>query len=139
MPESGFVPIKSKKMKKSILLTLICISLYFVSFTQERTDCVECNYSTSNGGNASVIGPNNSADGNGSTAIGTDAHTTTGGVNTIAIGGMIKSTGPYSFVFGVGASPQDGKRLVNNIQKSLMIGFNSTKPTLFVGTAPTSF
>ena len=69
-------------MKKKLLLAFIGTILSFISFSQTRTECVECNYSTANGSNASVIGTNNSADGSGSVAMGTDTHTTTYGVNT---------------------------------------------------------
>ena len=126
-------------MKKSILLISIFSCLYFNAYTQIGTTCVECNNSTSTGGNASVIGSNNNADGLVSIAMGTDAHTTTNGINTIAIGGMVKSDGPFSFVMGTGVDPENNKRLINSFPESLMIGFNSTKPTLFITTSQNSF
>jgi len=123
-------------MKKiSFLLFLVTIAFSYSVHSQ----CVECTGSTSNGTNASAIGSNNSADGGGSIVMGTDVHTGSYGTNTIAIGGMVESTGPYSFVFGTGAAAYSGKRLVNSIPNTLMIGFNSTKPTLFVSASATSF
>ncbi len=132
--ESGFEQIKTKKMKTSILLLLAFLSLNIVAQSQ----CVSCTNPTAVEG-ASVIGPNNSAEGAGSIAIGTDVYTTSAGTNTIAIGGMVKSDGQYTFVLGTGGQPLDGKRLVNSYPETLMIGFNSTKPTLFVSTSETNF
>jgi len=123
-------------MKRTIYLLLLAT---LMSSHNAHSQCVECSGSTSNGNNASAIGSNNTADGPGSIAIGTDAHTGNVGTNTLAIGGMVESNSPYSFVFGTGAAPQNGKRLVNNYPNTLMIGFNSTKPTLFISTSATSF
>ncbi|MCF8348870.1 MAG: hypothetical protein K9G61_08665 [Bacteroidales bacterium] len=123
-------------MKRTIYLLLLATLMFSHN---AHSQCVECSGSTSNGNNASAIGSNNTADGAGSIAIGTDAHTGSVGTNTLAIGAMVESNSPYSFVFGTGAAPQNGKRLVNNYPNTLMIGFNSTKPTLFISTSATSF
>lgn len=123
-------------MKRTIYILLLATLMFSHNV---HSQCVECSGSTSNGNNASAIGSNNTADGPGSIAIGTDAHTGNVGTNTLAIGGMVESNSPYSFVFGTGAAPQNGKRLVNNYPNTLMIGFNSTKPTLFISTSATSF
>lgn len=52
--------------------------------------------------------------------------------NSLAIGSRVHSMGAESFCIGTG-SPYSP--LENNIPGSLMIGFGSTKPTLFVSTA----
>lgn len=55
------------------------------------------------------------------------------GSNSIVLGNYLKTATSSAFIIGMG----DGidNYLVNNIPNSLMIGFNSVKPTLFVGGA----
>jgi trimeric autotransporter adhesin len=53
------------------------------------------------------------------------------GTNAIAIGTNVRSEGAQSIVIGSGNSNADLLR--NNINQSLMVGFNSNVPTLFVG------
>ncbi len=119
-------------MNKSIILIITIMASVLTTLAQDP--CVSCLNPTS-----VTIGPNNNASGSGSIALGSDAHTTLNGTNTIAIGGMVKSDGPYSFVLGTGGQPLNGKRLINSYPETLMIGFNSTKPTLFVSTSETNF
>ncbi|MDP1340679.1 hypothetical protein, partial [Klebsiella variicola] len=53
------------------------------------------------------------------------------GSSSYAIGRYLKTLSPESMVIGYGFS--DTQTLNNNIPRSLMIGFESTKPTFFVG------
>jgi hypothetical protein len=53
------------------------------------------------------------------------------GSSSYAIGRYLKTLNPESMVIGYGFS--DTQTLNNNIPRSLMIGFESTKPTFFVG------
>ncbi|MBI4647837.1 MAG: hypothetical protein HY738_14915, partial [Bacteroidia bacterium] len=68
--------------------------------------------------------------GNNSLALGNNL--TTFGDNSIAIGNNVSSTAMNSIVIGSGTS---GYFLLNSISNSLMVGFNSNIPTLFVGTS----
>jgi len=55
-------------------------------------------------------------------------------MSALAIGNLVKSSGYNSMTLGMGYG---GVYLENNISNSLMVGFNSTQPTLFVGPAST--
>ncbi len=77
-----------------------------------------------------------SAIGNGNTASGQFANvfgyiSTASGDNSMALGNLLASGGIASFTIGAGAG-SGALRLTNNIDNSLMIGFNSNVPTLFI-------
>ncbi|MFH0714981.1 MAG: hypothetical protein V1847_04320 [Candidatus Diapherotrites archaeon] len=76
-----------------------------------------------------AVGFNTKAIGNQSFAAGNSA-SANGEVST-AIGYMVSANGGYSAVFGSGIDAYH--KIINNIDKSLMVGFNSNIPTLFVG------
>jgi hypothetical protein len=106
-----------------------------------------------------AIGKSNNANQTGSVAIGTQAlSTNTGGISignlaitqgdyatsigyktfandllSMSLGHYLETQAPSSFAIGTGATPTN--RLVNNFSNSLMVGFGSVKPTLFVTTA----
>ncbi|MCD4723684.1 MAG: hypothetical protein K8R63_02490 [Bacteroidales bacterium] len=122
-------------MKKTLSILLITLATIVVNAQQpESVVCVECpGGSTSYGG--SIIGPNNTA--NGGIAIGSYSNATGGlNSNSISIGTNVEASGPLSFVIGEGGGSQ--YRLVNGTPQSLMIGFNSKFPTLFIERAPSS-
>lgn len=52
--------------------------------------------------------------------------------STIALGKFVRARATNAMVIGTGTSNTDSKTLTNNIPNSLMIGFNSSVPTLFV-------
>ncbi len=52
--------------------------------------------------------------------------------NTIAMGKFVKAQAQNTIVIGSGYGNAESRLLTNNISNSLMIGFNSTLPTLFV-------
>lgn len=64
-----------------------------------------------------------------SVALGFSAHSS--GLYSYSFGKYIKSSGTNSFVLGGGISTSN--IIENNINNSLMVGFNSNIPTLFVG------
>ena len=113
-------------MKKLILAALILLSQ--TTFLVSQT-CVVCDQ-TPSGLNASIIGNASTADGLGSIAIGSNAHTLSNATSSVAIGTMVQTIAGKSIVIGCGSGPS--AFLSNNVQESLMIGFNSSKPTLFV-------
>ncbi len=53
--------------------------------------------------------------------------------STLAIGKYVKARATNAMVIGSGTANADTKALINNIPNSLMVGFNSSVPTLFVG------
>lgn len=86
---------------------------------------------------------NTSTAGNGAIAMGNNAYS--GSTNSIAIGNSSAAVGNSSIVIGtyvstnasnafcVGIGASSGSQLSNTTSNSLMVGFNSNIPTLFVG------
>lgn len=52
--------------------------------------------------------------------------------STVALGKFVRARATNAMVIGTGTSNVDSKTLTNNIPNSLMIGFSSSVPTLFV-------
>ena len=80
--------------------------------------------------NAIVLGTSSNASGTGSVTIGTTSQS--GGVNSISIGNHVSAGGPNSMTIGSGTA---NVLLHNTIPNSLMLGFNSNVPTLFVSSS----
>ena len=97
------------------------------SFASGKYDTVTGNYSTGLGFRAIATGETSFAAGGISKAT---------GIGAMSFGHHIKSSGYKSFVIGTGGSSTG--LLINNNDNSLMIGFGSSKPTLFVSTASAS-
>ena len=127
-------------MKKFLLISFLILAGTIYGLAQ----CVTCDNSTATGENSSVIGINNQANAINSKIIGVNSiingwhsiaignfntiYQTAG--NSIAIGMFTNTISAQSMVIGVGYD--NNRRLSNNVQQSLMIGFNSNKPTFFV-------
>jgi hypothetical protein len=117
-----------------------------------------CRITTARGHSAFATGSESKANGDYSTAMGAAAHangeysTAIGlslnadGQESMALGSLANATGRHSVALGyyVQAGPADqtitigvgdiySGRLENNVANSLMVGFNTTTPTLFVG------
>jgi len=116
-------------MKKLLIIFTFTISTLSYSYGQ----CVVCDQPAT-GVDASIIGKYSTAAGAGSVAIGSNTHTLSTAGNSIAIGTMVKTVAGLSVVIGCGANSQN--MLVNSNQRTLMIGFGSSKPTFFVGRSP---
>jgi hypothetical protein len=128
-------------MKKSLsVLTVIFVMAQFL----HSQNCTQCdntgnppgNYASEIGVGTTATGTASFAGGNVSTANGIWSfafgnHSITDGTSSVAIGQFLQATGLQSMVIGTGASLSN--KLTNGISKSLMIGFGSEKPTLFVG------
>jgi len=143
---------------KTQLNTLLCsifIFTYSIIYSQTCTQCD--NISNPQGTYASEIGQNTTAngecsfaggvnslaDGGYSFAFGNSANalghhcislglaTTSDGGGSIAIGKFCTADGNSAFTIGQGFD--NSAKLTNTIDHSLMIGFNSDRPTLFVG------
>lgn len=149
-------------MKNSTIKTIaVAISLMLMAW-QGSSQCVYCdtnnvvtpeNFSSALGmGNTStgmasfVAGSNSIADADYSIAIGTSSEAKSWfavalgsnalayGSSSFAIGGHIKATASCGMVIGKGFDYTN--KLINNIPYSLMVGFKSTKSTLFIGESP---
>jgi hypothetical protein len=133
-------------MKNTFITLLFSIAL----IGQLRSQCVQCPGSSTTGTSASAIGANSVASGNSAFAAGfasqaTYQYTTALGfysfatqTKAVSIGSMVKATFDRAMVIGSGGEYSSGKYLINFIPRSLMIGFNSINPTLFVSESPTN-
>ena len=79
--------------------------------------------------NSVAMGANVISMGDYSLAMG--LHAQSSNDNSVAIGQNVWSIGDNSIVLGKGVGPNS--RLINNIDNSLMVGFDTEDPTLFVG------
>jgi hypothetical protein len=90
-------------------------------------------YSTTASGyvGATAMGMNCLASGDyGATAMGNGSAAS--GRSSIALGQLVKA-GPADYTITLGRGTTAGDTLVNNIENSLMVGFDTGTPTLFVG------
>ena len=126
--------------KTTVLLALIAINVNVYA------QCVQCDENSSTtGSSSSVIGMSSSATADGSFAggFGSEANgqlsfafgnqVIAGATNSVVFGRFAETTASPSMVFGAGAGLPESERLINNVSNSLMVGFNSNRPTLFVG------
>jgi hypothetical protein len=143
-------------LKISVIIFMSVFLLLSIKLQSQQ--CVDCNSSnTTNGSYASAIGTNNHADGDFSFvagensradgrssfsfgqsskvydnyALGIGRYLDAYGSSSLAIGRFLRTLTPDAMVIGYGYS--ETQTLDNNINRSLMIGLESTKPTFFVG------
>ena len=119
------------------VITLLFIAQCIVC-AQEKGGCDLCGPSgtTQNQakGNYSVTaGMSNISQGAYSVALGLGNKTI--GAGAFALGKFTRANATNAFVIGCGTDNTDAKALINNYSGTLMIGFNSKYPTLFVGTS----
>lgn len=128
---------------KNLIVIIVIVFMTFDSFSQ----CVNCDNTINNGTNSSAIGQEtksqginsfasgtfSEASGNTSTALG--MHNLASGTQSIAIGSFVQATESHAITMGSGGG--SGNELINNEAYSLMVGFNSTYPTLFVSNSTT--
>ena len=126
-------------MKLRILL-FIAISLIANNIVraQERSGCDLCGPSGTSqnqpkGNYSATIGMNNTTMGANSLAVG-QANKTVGAAS-IALGKFAWANATNAMVIGSGTDNTEAKALINNYSGTLMIGFNSNKPTLFVSSS----
>ena len=117
---------------------VLSLAMCSVMNAQEKGGCDLCGPSGSsmnhaNGNYSATIGVNNYTNGMCSVAFG-NSNRTTGG-NSVAIGNFVRTNATGAVVIGSGLADSDVKALINNKQNTLMVGFNSKRPTLFVSTS----
>jgi hypothetical protein len=146
-------------MKKSTTFAILVAAIMLTGNVTGNAQCVQCSGSTTTGETASAIGINNIASGKASFAGGINSEAIekyalafgdsakAWSRNSIALGKHVSAFGAYSFGLGenvgtnstssmaIGSGFDDYNPLLNGINKSLMIGFNSNKSTLFIGGA----
>jgi len=155
-------------MKKILLLICLALLHQSVLLSQNKSveECVQClepsGIHNPMGEYSSILGYQTLADGYSAIAGGESARAS--GVNSIAFGNTVESqaylaisigsnilnqsssgfaigkflrnTGYQSVVFGQGYGPDDP--MINSINHSMMIGFYSTAPTLFISGSPST-
>ena len=135
-------------MKKQILKSIAIFIWMFLTLSGfAQSQCVQCDpNSSANGNYSSVLGMSAVAEGQASFASGLEAtslgnysialgkYVTSDGASSVTIGRYLEAIGSPAMVIGTGADQSN--MLINNIGNSLMIGFSSNKPTLFIGKAP---
>ena len=126
-------------MKPCILLfiAISCIASNIV-VAQEKGGCDLCGPSGSTqnqarGNYSATIGMNNITLGANSMAVG-QANKTVGAAS-FALGKFARANATNAVVIGGGLDNTDAKALINNFSGTLMVGFNSNRPTLFVSSS----
>ncbi len=109
-----------------IFCLMMVFALQYNGFSQE---CTNCQNSIISGVSASALGYGNQALGNGSIAIGFES--VVGSQGGIAIGKHLEIQSQFPYAIAIGSGYNEEYKLVNGHGPSLMIGFNSTKPTFF--------
>lgn len=83
-----------------------------------------------NGAYSATIGFGNTTNGTASLAVGKYAKTSAGA--SFALGSFVRASATNAFVIGSGINENTSNMLTNATSNTLMIGFNSKKPTVFV-------
>lgn len=127
-------------MKPRILLIVIALTLFTKAFVfaQEKGGCDLCGPSGSSqnlakGNYSATVGMNNVTLGANSMAVGMANKTL--GAASFAMGKFVYANATNAIVIGSGLDNTDAKALINSTSGTLMVGFNSRRPTLFVGTS----
>ena len=124
---------RTKIFYMALLMMLFCNNL---NINAQDGGCDLCGPSTgtnknmANGNYSATVGAGCETSGAFSFAVGYFAKTYSS--NTIALGKYVKVKATNSVAIGSGSSSLESRMLVNNVPNSLMIGFNSCFPTLFV-------
>lgn len=126
-------------MKPRILLFIVLsLAVSGVTRAQEKGGCDLCgpsgtSHNQANGNYSATVGMSNIANGANSLAVG-QANKTLGAAS-VALGKFAWARATNAVVIGGGMGDTEAKALVNNYSGSLMIGFNSNRPTLFVSSS----
>ena len=120
-------------------LIMLSIMLFVMSATmkaQEKGGCDLCgpasgsSQNIATGNYSSTIGA--SCESTGSFSFSAGYYAKANASSALALGRYVKAKATNAIVIGSGTGNADTKALVNNTPNSLMVGFNSSVPTLFV-------
>lgn len=122
------------KLRNFLFIALSLVSS--VIMAQEKGGCDLCGPSGTSqnqakGNYSATVGMNNITMGANSMAVG-QANKTVGAAS-LALGKFAWANATNAIVIGAGTDNTESKALINNYSGTLMVGFNSRKPTLFVG------
>lgn len=127
---------------RTIFLVIISFALCIAAKAQEKAGCDLCgpasgtSQNVASGNYSATIGAACETRGAFSLAVGNASKANAG--NTIALGKFVRANATNSVVIGSGTSNSTTRALINSKPNTLMIGFNSIYPTLFV-TASTAY
>lgn len=119
-----------------MMLTVMLSANVVVTNAQEKGGCDLCG--PASGSNQNVVTGNYSAtiglscEATGSYAFASGFYAKANSSSSLALGKYVRARATNAMVIGTGTSNVDSKTLTNNIPNSLMVGFNSSVPTLFV-------
>ncbi|MEI6577335.1 MAG: hypothetical protein WCO63_14250 [Bacteroidota bacterium] len=129
-------------MEKMRVKMILCGVIILFFTTAKAQSCLNCSNAINSGLNSNALGTNAVASAELSIAFGQNARASNyraialgtsayaSGMSSLAIGNLVKSSAYNSISIGMGSS---NGYLENSISNSLMVGFNSTLPTFFVG------
>ena len=125
------------KLKFLSILTLT-IMLNGAIMAQDKGGCDLCGPSggaqnMARGNYSATVGINNITNGASSMAVGQGNRTF--GAASLALGKFAWASATNAIVIGGGTDNTESKALINNYSGTLMVGFNSRRPTLFVGSS----
>ncbi|MBR6091832.1 MAG: hypothetical protein IKQ09_03335 [Bacteroidales bacterium] len=125
-------------MKSRIISFLMLFFVANIVFAQEKGGCDLCGPSgttqnQANGNYSVAAGMSNISQGAYSVALGYGNKTI--GAGAFALGRFARANATNAFVIGCGTDNTDAKALINNYSGTLMVGFNSKYPTLFVSSS----
>jgi hypothetical protein len=137
-------------MKNEHLKSRILVVIFFYASTYSGyTQCVQCDTNSFALGNfSSAIGMHNSTTASSTSAFVGGYGSVADGALSFAFGQYVKATGTSSYALGrfvesmhtgtmvIGTGGSLDNKLINNVHNTLMIGFGSSRPTLFVGRSP---
>ncbi|MFU8843417.1 MAG: T9SS type A sorting domain-containing protein [Bacteroidales bacterium] len=136
-------------MEKRLLKSVVLVVIFFTSIFTSYAQCVQCDTTSVALGNfSSAIGMNNSTSAASTSAFVGGYGSVADGALSFAFGQYVKATGTSAYALGkfveaiytgtmvIGSGSGFENKLINNVHSTLMIGFGSSRPTLFVGRAP---
>lgn len=128
-------------MKPNKILFMMLLIMFGINATminaQEKGGCDLCG--PASGTSQNIVTGNYSAtigvacEATGSYSFASGFYAKANASSTLSLGKFVKARATNAMVIGTGSSNTDSKMLTNNIPNSLMIGFSSSVPTLFVG------
>ena len=121
-----------------LLFFVLSLAVNGMMSAQEKGGCDLCGPSgtsqnQANGNYSAAVGMSNITSGANSMAVGQANKTL--GASSLAFGKFTWARATNAVVIGGGLGDTETKALVNNYSGSLMIGFNSNRPTLFVSSS----
>ncbi len=125
-----------KHKKNLIMLSVMLLVISSMMKAQEKGGCDLCGPASGSSQNivtgnySATIGASCESTGTFSFSVGYYAKANAS--STLALGRYVKAKATNAMVIGSGTGNTDTKALINNVPNSLMIGFNSSAPTLFV-------